>query len=218
MPPLSQHPLQCIFILYVMSVKKSSMLGLDRNGQARYWTFLVYDDSAPENWRAILDDLHAPWVESPYHDKDTNPDGTPKKPHTHIMIFFEGKKSYEQMLRVVDLVNAPEPLPVLSPQGLIRYFIHLDNPEKFQYNLLDIVPHQGIDIAKYFLPSETQHLAYLHEMFDFIEKQDIRYYSDLLEYSRLYKPDTWFVTLANRYSIMFSKYFISKDKKRSDGF
>lgn len=194
------------------------MIGLDKDGRARYWTFLVYEDSAPENWRSILDDLHAPWVESPYHDKDINPDGEPKKPHWHIMMYFEGKKSFEQMLDIVNLLNSPLPQPVLSSTGLVRYMIHLDNPEKFQYNLLDIVPHQGMDITKYFLPTETQHLAYLHEMFSFIKQQDIRYFSDLLEYARLYKPDTWFVTLSQRYSILFTKFFISEDKKRSDGF
>ena len=196
-----------------MSRKKSNgIIGLDSTGRARYWTFLVYEDSAPENWRSILDDYHAPWVESPYHDKDINPDGTPKKPHWHVMIYFEGKRSFDQIVDLVNLINSPIPQPVLSAQG------HLDNPEKFQYNMLDIVPHQGIDITKYFLPSETQHIAYLHQMFDFINQQDIRYYSDLLDYARLHKPDTWFVTLSQRYGIMFSKYFISKEKKRSDGF
>jgi hypothetical protein len=202
-----------------MSRKKSNgIIGLDSTGRARYWTFLVYEDSAPENWRSILDDYHAPWVESPYHDKDINPDGTPKKPHWHVMIYFEGKRSFDQIVDLVNLINSPIPQPVLSAQGLIRYFIHLDNPEKFQYNMLDIVPHQGIDITKYFFPSETQHIAYLHQMFDFINQQDIRYYSDLLDYARLHKPDTWFVTLSQRYGVMFSKYFISKEKKRSDGF
>lgn len=192
------------------------MIGLDNNGRARYWTFLVYEDSAPSDWRSIIDDLHAPWVESPYHDKDVNPDGTNKKPHWHVMMYFEGKKSYEQVWEIVNLINSPMPLPVLSASGLVRYFIHLDNPEKFQYNLLDIVPHQGFDINKYFLPTETQHLAYLHEIFSFIKEQDIRYFSDLVEYARNFKPDTWFVTLTQRYSIFFSKFFSSAAAARRD--
>lgn len=196
--------------------KKSSLIGLDSTGRARYWTFLVYEDSAPENWRAILDDFHMPWVESPLHDKDLNPDGTEKKPHRHIMTYFEGKKNYNQVLEIASSVGSPQPLPVLSPQGLIRYFVHLDNPEKFQYNLLDIVPHQGLDISKYFLPSETQHLAYLHEMFAFIYANDIMYFSDLADYALHNKPDTWFVTLSQRYSIFLTKYFVSRQAARND--
>ena len=47
--------------------------------RARTWTFILYPESAPENWRYILDGYHIPWVESPLHDKDVNPDGTVKK-------------------------------------------------------------------------------------------------------------------------------------------
>lgn len=199
--------------------KKSSyddIIGLDKNGQARYWTILVYPESAPENWRSILDDFHVPWVESPLHDRDINPDGEAKKPHWHIMMYFVGKRSYEQMLDISNVLNSPMPKPVLDAGGLIRYFVHLDNPEKYQYNLLDIVPHQGLDITKYFLPTETQHLAYLHEMFDFIREQDIQYFSHLVDYALNYKPDTWFVTLTQRYSIFFSKYFSSAAAARRD--
>lgn len=51
-------------------------------GDRRYrpWTFLVYDDSAPSDWRDILDSYHVPWVESPLHEYDVNPTGEVKKP------------------------------------------------------------------------------------------------------------------------------------------
>ena len=38
-------------------------------------TFVVYPESAPENWRTILDETFMRWVESPLHDKDVNADG-----------------------------------------------------------------------------------------------------------------------------------------------
>ena len=40
--------------------------------RTRTWTFVLYEDSAPENWRQIIDELHVEWVESPWHDKDIN--------------------------------------------------------------------------------------------------------------------------------------------------
>ncbi|HDT7711324.1 TPA: replication protein, partial [Enterococcus faecium] len=46
-----------------------------KDERTRNWTFVVYPESAPENWREFLDELHVPWVESPLHDKDVNPDG-----------------------------------------------------------------------------------------------------------------------------------------------
>ena len=72
------------------SEKKST-----KDGRYRYWTIVVYPDSAPQDWRQKLDGLQ--WVESPLHDKDVNADGTPKKAHWHIMIFNSGKISYNQV-------------------------------------------------------------------------------------------------------------------------
>ena len=38
--------------------------------KGRDWTFVVYPESAPSNWRELLDDTHLRWIESPLHDKD----------------------------------------------------------------------------------------------------------------------------------------------------
>ena len=67
-----------------------------KDTRTRVWTFLVYPDSAPENWRDLLDEQHIEFIVSPLHDRDINPTGEPKKPHWHLMLTFEGKKSYEQ--------------------------------------------------------------------------------------------------------------------------
>lgn len=53
-----------------MAKKKSS---LPADGRTRNWCAVVYPDSAPENWRDILDGQHICWVESPLHDQDVNP-------------------------------------------------------------------------------------------------------------------------------------------------
>ena len=101
-----------------------------KDGRYRHWTIVVYPDSAPADWRDRLNGLQ--WVESPLHDKDVNPDRTSKKPHWHILIFFEGKKSYEQIKKIADLINGASPQYVQNLTGMLRYFAHLDNPEKAQ--------------------------------------------------------------------------------------
>ena len=71
---------------------KEKTSGHDRT---RIWTFIVYPDSAPENWRDLLDDQHIAWVESPLHDKDINPTtGEVKKAHYHIAFSFEGLRFF----------------------------------------------------------------------------------------------------------------------------
>ena len=79
-----------------MAEKKST------DNRTRSWSFVLYEDSAPDNWRDILDDMHIEWIESPWHDKDVNANGEPKKKHKHILLIFPGKKSYEQIKEITD--------------------------------------------------------------------------------------------------------------------
>ena len=56
-----------------------------KNVKKRNWAFVLYPESAPENWKEQLQLTGLPCVISPIHDKDVNPDGTPKKAHHHII-------------------------------------------------------------------------------------------------------------------------------------
>ena len=71
-----------------MAEKKTR--GSDRT---RNWVVIVYPESAPENWRSHLDDLHLEWIESPLHEFDVNADGEVKKAHWHVLLLFGGVKS-----------------------------------------------------------------------------------------------------------------------------
>ena len=46
------------------------------------WAFLFYKESAPENYLEILEELHIPFILSPWHNKDINREtGEFKKSH-----------------------------------------------------------------------------------------------------------------------------------------
>ena len=51
-----------------------------KDTRTRNWTIVVYPDSAPANWRDIINDIHIEWVESPLHDKDVDANGEYKTP------------------------------------------------------------------------------------------------------------------------------------------
>ena len=70
--------------------------------RSRNWVVIVYPESAPNDWREILDNMHIQWNESPLHDKDVNPDGTVKKSHWHVVLAFGSKKSYKQVKEITD--------------------------------------------------------------------------------------------------------------------
>lgn len=167
-----------------------------KDTRARTWTLIIYPDSAPENWREIIDAEHIPWIESPKHDKDTNPDGTVKKAHWHIMLMFEGKKSFEQVKEIADKLNAPIPQRCASPKGMVRYFIHLDNPEKFQYNKADIIAHGGADVDFYFKMSMSNQLDILKDIVSFIHENHVTSLMELSQYCITHGNDEWFEVIS----------------------
>lgn len=175
-------------------------------GRTRHWTFLVYPDSAPEMWRSILDDYHVAWIESELHDKDINPDGTPKKEHWHILMLFDGVQSFEQVEKISEKLNGARPERVASVKGLVRYFGHLDNPEKYQYGLSGIVCHQGADLGEILLPSRSDRLNLLNEMRIFIKENNIRYFNQLMDYAAENKFETWFDFLSSPASSAVNSY------------
>ena len=51
---------------------------------------ILYTDSAPADWQDRIANLHMMALVSPLHDSDVQADGSPKKPHYHVMLIFDG--------------------------------------------------------------------------------------------------------------------------------
>lgn len=118
--------------------------------KARYWSFFLYPDSAPENWMYQLQMTGLPFVVSPLHDKDTNPTGEAKKAHYHVIVCYNGPTTYSNVKKTItDPFNQPHPQYLQSVKGMYRYLTHKDNPEKFQYDEKDILPMNGFTIEDY---------------------------------------------------------------------
>ena len=86
------------------------------------WAFLLYQESAPENYLEILEEMHVPFVLSPWHDKDVNRQtGEFKKSHKHGALFFDSLKSYSQVSELLtEKLNTPSHVEiVMSPKGMI---------------------------------------------------------------------------------------------------
>lgn len=180
--------------------------------RTRNWTFLVYPESAPKNWRSIIDDNHVSWIESPLHDKDVNPDGTKKKSHWHILVMYDGVKSYDQIKKLTDELNSPIPKRCESARGLVRYMIHLDNPEKYQYLKSNIVGHSGADVESFFEMSATNRLDKLKDITRYVLENNVTSFSDLVEYA-IENDDDWFTILADKNTLYINKLIDSEWKK-----
>jgi len=156
-----------------------------KDERTRTWAFVAYPESMPENWRAVLDELCVPWACSPLHDKDVNETtGELKKAHYHFVLSFEGPKSYEQVKAITDKLKATIPQKCMSIRGAVRYMAHLDNPEKAQYSISNIVTGMGFDVEDALKLSVTEEEDVLDEMCAFIEDNWIVEFCDFNSYVR----------------------------------
>lgn len=187
-----------------------------KDSRSRNWTFIVYPESVPEYWRSYLDDMHIPWIESPLHDKDTNADGEPKKTHIHVLLLFSGKKSYEQIKEITDALNCPIPQICHDARSLTRYFAHLDNPEKWQYNVNDIIGHGGADPVEYLDLLKSKLTVVLKEIFEFCGDYGMTEYSDFIEYCIYHDKQDWF-KVATQYSTLALNTYFASARYRSKG-
>ena len=181
-----------------------------KDDRTRTWTAVVYPESLPEGWRDMLDALAIPWAESPLHDQDVDGDGKPKKPHYHLLFAFEGKKSYEQVKEITDMLHAPIPQRVASAKGCIRYMAHLDNPDKHQYSPGQIVGHGGLDVAHYLKASAASRYQAIKEMMEYVADHDIIEMEDLLLYAANQRFDDWFPLLCDNSAYILSQFIKSR--------
>lgn len=186
----------------------------NKDSRTRNWTFVLYEDSAPDNWREILDDLHIEWIESPWHDKDVNADGLPKKKHKHIALLFGGVKSYEQVKEVSDKLNSPIPQRCHNVKSMVRYMAHLDNPEKAQYSVSDIKAHGGVDLAELLRPSSSERYTLLREMIDYVRSAGVTEFQDLVDYASSERFDDWFPLLCDNSSYFIGQYIKSQRHRK----
>lgn len=172
--------------------------------KGRDWSFIVYPESAPNNWREILNETHMRWVESPLHDKDVNPDGSLKKPHWHVMLSSDGPITLKAVEKIIEPLNVPKPQKVGSAKGLVRYMIHMDNPEKYQYSIDDIVAHNGADIESYFELTISNKLNLMKDIVAFIYDNEIDNYADFLMFC-INHSDDWFNIAINYNTLAINK-------------
>lgn len=174
----------------------------------RNFATIVYPDSAPENWQDILAQQFVPAFISPLHDKDINPTGEPKKPHYHVLLMFEGKKSVEQVTEIFNLIGGVGCEKVNSIRGYARYLCHLDNPEKAQYEQNLVRSLGGADYVGT-IGLVTDKYKAIGEMIDFCEENDIVSYSDLLIYARVNRSD-WFRVLCDNGTVVIKEFLKSR--------
>ena len=126
--------------------------------KARYFTFLLYPESVPDDWQEKLAEIGQPLAISPLHDKDLNADGTLKKPHWHIIYIASNPVTADSVRKRIqrNLGNQSVALVQIiatTVENTFLYFTHETQDaiakNKALYNAKDIKFLNNFDIDRY---------------------------------------------------------------------
>lgn len=176
----------------------------------RNWTFVLYEDSCAKDWEDYLIATGVPFSYA-YHDKDFTEIGEPKKPHYHVLVCFDGPTTYNTMLDHAKRVGAANDVvqPVGSVRGIVRYFCHKDNPDKYQYSEDIIQSRNGFDPSDYFSLTVTQQKAFKRKVTIFIRDNNIEEYAELIDTLMDSEEDDMY-DIASQNTFFFTQYIKSR--------
>lgn len=179
----------------------------NNNKRTRNYATILYPESMNIDSFEILQDTHIPYILSPLHDQDLNADGSPKKPHYHLLLCFDSVKTYDQVLSLVEPLGAVGLEVVNSIKSYARYLCHLDDPDKARYSI-ESVQSYIIDYNQIISLSSDRYQL-IAEMQDWCDSSGCYSFSDLCRYSRVEHQD-WFRLLCDSASVIMKAYLQSK--------
>lgn len=140
-------------------------------------------------------------------------EGAKKKPHVHVIITANGpmtaewfaKKLQENGIQGVTYFEA-----VNSVSSMLRYFAHLDSPDKHPYNPLDVHGFGGLDLSPLLKTSKVVNLQVLIEVLEYIRTNNVRHYHKLVGWA-LERHDLDILACVTGRASFFASYFRSRD-------
>ncbi len=170
--------------------------------QSLWWNCIIYPDSAPTNFIELLQATHMQIAISPLHDKDFWDHDSPamvdretgaiipkgsrykagdrKKPHFHCIVKSDVRVSWNEMNSYLqNMLCCPYIQKCRSLKGSFDYFLHINNPEKYQgYFKKDIVRLNGfvVEANKY-----EQSILY-NEVVNTIRNNDLTTWNEVFEF------------------------------------
>lgn len=162
-----------------------SMDGFDKEAikklkkiKKRHWLYIVYPESAPENWIEMLKNTMVQFAVSPLHDKDLDVAGNLKKPHWHVIVKFDGPTTFNSAVSYCEITKGPMPTICESLRGAYEYFVHKNDPDKYQYSTTDIKEFNGFVVEM----SQDESMKIKQELAEIIVSESV---SEMVEFDYL---------------------------------
>jgi hypothetical protein len=174
---------------------------------------VAYPESVAPDWKEQLKLSGLQCAISPLHDKDEHSDPAVedgKKPHWHVIVTWGNTTTHAAVASLTDRLQATMPIKLESVRGYYRYFVHADDPDKYQYDPAEITLIGGFDIADHTEMTRGERLRLMAEVQDFIEDNDIREYRRLTWALRQIDGmrQQWEIAITN--TLFFNTYITSR--------
>ena len=111
--------------------------------------------------------------------------GKAKKPHVHLLLKGPSQQNAEWWSDLFAGLMEIRPTmweKCLSVPGLMRYFAHLDDPDKYQYGIFGVQGFGGIDLSPLVKTDEIRKTELHGEVLAFLQANpDMRYFDELVD-------------------------------------
>lgn len=159
--------------------------------KSRYFTFLLYPESVPADWKLKLETLDLPMAISPLHDKDVSPMGGYKKPHWHVIYVAKNPVTAESVrLRIKRLLGDKSLAKVqIVERGMESMYLYLTHESKdaikknkHVYPKAEIQLIGNFDIDRYIVLDVADQKEIKHRLIQMIKANHLVNIMDLLGY------------------------------------
>lgn len=169
---------------------------------------ILYPDAENYVLAEVLDRLKDKFTEWAYiiHDSDIEDDGNPKKTHVH----WVARRDSDVPLSTVSIwlgVTENYIQYAKSFKSSVRYLVHADSPEKYQYSKEKILTN--INLVRYF--AEDKELMYFKNLVDFMYSDECKSMNDLTFFAM--RSGALFSTYRRNWSLLAHMFTLLKSEK-----
>lgn len=152
--------------------------------KARYFTFLLYPESLPEDWETKLESIGLPIAVSPLHDKDlSGVEGQKyKKAHYHVIYVAKNPVTADSVRYKIKQILGPQSIAkvqvvVQSMENIYLYLTHESKDavakNKVKYSKKDIRLLNNFDIDRYITLDVEDKDDMLNDVCDMIDEHSL---------------------------------------------
>ena len=188
---------------------------MSEKAKSRYFTFLLYPESIPEDWELKLESLGMPIAISPLHDKDRkegNEQGL-KKAHYHVIYVTPNPvTAHSVRMRIKRLLGdqsvAMVQIVATSMENMYLYLTHESKDaiakNKYVYDKADIKHLNNFDIDRYIVLDEAEKKEIERVILNIIYDNRLENVFDFMDFYHVHKDEYNLPDESNMFSILKS--------------